>query len=121
MGDQILSTETQQLISSFAKEMKSTLTEEQIKSQIKIALLENNVLISQTVEHSIEKIAESVDRKTNAFIDQLKDVSKVNGALDKRLETVESTVNGLWAKMISIGAACTALGGLVGFFVSQLH
>jgi len=88
-------------------------TKDEIKLLIDNALLQNNERINGTIQASAEKITVAVNQKTDTYIGQISNIAHAQGALETKVSTLAGKVNNLWAKMISVGAACATLGALV--------
>lgn len=115
-----LSPEMQQLISAFAKEMKSSLTEDQINKLIKIQLLENNVLIEQSIAKMGDKVNSTFQATAATFVTQLSSVATNQGSNETRITNVENKVNNLWAKLLGVGAGCATMSGLFVYLIDHL-
>lgn len=88
-------------------------TKDEIKLLIDNALLQNNERINNTIQASAEKVTLAVNQKTDGYIGQITAIAHDQGLLEAKVVQLASKVNNLWAKMISVGAACATLGGLV--------
>jgi uncharacterized protein YoxC len=98
----------------------TTPNKDEIKLLIDNALLQNNEKINKAIDESATKVTQAVTLTTQTFLTELTTIATKQGAMQGEIDSLKSKLGNLWAKMIGVGAACTTLGGLVGFFIEAL-
>jgi hypothetical protein len=94
------------------------------KDELKVALLENNERMYEKINAAIEKsamrITQAVTTRTDPFITEIRDLAEAHGRLKSKVETIDSRIGNMWAKMIAIGAACATVGGFLGILIEAV-
>lgn len=90
-----------------------TPTKDEIKLIIDNSNLEMEKRVTEKMQSSLKEFSETITSNSQMYLDHIV-------LQEKRLTTVENQIKVLKTRLAVVGSAATALGGLVGFFISQL-
>ena len=100
------------------------LTKNEVKLLIDNALLEQEKRLSKEFRDELDvqtdKLINAVEKQNKLYSDQIIDLNKDVATLNNVVENLRSKVNGVRLQVTVVGTACATLGGLLGFFISQL-
>lgn len=96
----------------------------EIQMLIENALLKNNELTRANWDSSLEKFSTKMSadmtKQTEVFAKQVFTLTTEVTTHTGEIAGLKSTVSSIKHRIAVVGSACTALGGLLGFFISQL-
>lgn len=99
------------------KEDITTLTREEIKLTIDLSLAEQEKRITKELRVELndqtKKLTDAIDKQNLLYSTQIIQ-------LNKDVTALESRVSNMRTQIAVVGSVCTALGGLIGFFIAQL-
>ena len=106
------------------KDKMDTTSQREIKLLIDNSLLEQEKRLSKEFRSELEvqtsRLTTVVEKQNQMYSDQIialnKDVAALNGVIDN----LKSNIKGVKTQVAVVGSACATLGGLVGFFISQM-
>ena len=100
------------------------LTKDEVKLLIDNALLGQEKRLTKEFRDELDiqtaKLIEAVEEQNKLYSDQIITLNKDVATLNTVVENLKSRISNVKAQIAVIGTACTALGGLLGFFIAQL-
>lgn len=100
------------------------LTKDEVKLLIDNSLLEQEKRLSKEFRDELntqtEKLINAVEKQNKMYSDQIITLNKDIAKLDSIVLNLQSRITGIRTQMTVVATACATLGGLIGFFVSQL-
>jgi uncharacterized protein YlxW (UPF0749 family) len=105
-------------------EHKQTMNKDEIKLMMKNELLEQEKRISSEFRSELEtqttRLTTVVEKQNAMYSNQIVELNKDVATLNSVVNSLQNKISGVRAQMVVTATACTTLGGLIGFFVSQL-
>ena len=100
------------------------LTKTEVKLLIDNALLGQEKRLTKEFRDELDiqtaKLIEAVEKQNKLYSDQIITLNKDIATLNTVVENLKSNLNSVRTQITLVGTACTALGGLLGFFIAQL-
>lgn len=99
-------------------------TKDEIKLLIDNSLLEQEKRLSKEFRSELEvqttRLTNVVEKQNQLYSDQIIMLNKDVATLNTVVDALKSRISGIKAQMVVVATACTTLGGLIGFFISQI-
>lgn len=95
----------------------TTLTRDEVKLTIDNSLLEQEKRLSKEFRSELElqtqKLTDAIDKQNSMYSNQIIQ-------LNKDVTELKGKISNMKTQIAVVSSVCTALGGLIGFFISQL-
>ncbi len=95
------------------------------KNDIKIALLENNAVIFERMDHAIKEsgavTTKAVEKKTDSFIAEITSLAKVQGEHTVEIMILNGKYDKIWSKMATVAAVSNIIVGAAVYIIVGGH
>jgi hypothetical protein len=91
---------------------------------LKVALMENNIVINKAIEASGEKISRSVNSTVSGFVNTVSTLSseqaKLHGEVASLTVEVRTKLSNIWGKITGVVAVVSIISLIIGYNIGKL-